>query len=43
MKTLAESSPSIVTPLNSAIGYEDAAKVGEDRPEGRQDHPPDGY
>ncbi|WP_048380433.1 class II fumarate hydratase [Corynebacterium renale] len=27
MKTLAESSPSIVTPLNSAIGYENAAKV----------------
>ena len=27
MRTLAESSPSIVTPLNSAIGYENAAKV----------------
>ena len=29
MKTLAESSPSIVTPLNSAIGYENAAKVAK--------------
>ncbi|WJY67722.1 class II fumarate hydratase [Corynebacterium auris] len=29
MKELAESSPSIVTPLNSAIGYEAAAKVAK--------------
>ncbi|RAV33222.1 class II fumarate hydratase [Corynebacterium heidelbergense] len=29
MRTLAESSPSIVTPLNSAIGYESAAKVAK--------------
>lgn len=29
MKALAESSPSIVTPLNSAIGYEAAAKVAK--------------
>lgn len=29
MRTLAESSPSIVTPLNSAIGYENAAKVAK--------------
>ena len=29
MKTFAESSPSIVTPLNSAIGYENAAKVAK--------------
>jgi fumarate hydratase class II len=29
MKTLAESSPSIVTPLNSAIGYEAAATVAK--------------
>lgn len=29
MKNLAESSPSIVTPLNSAIGYENAAKVAK--------------
>ncbi|MGV0438466.1 class II fumarate hydratase [Corynebacterium mastitidis] len=29
MKTLAESSPSIVTPLNSSIGYEAAAKVAK--------------
>jgi fumarate hydratase class II len=29
MKSLAESSPSIVTPLNSAIGYEAAAKVAK--------------
>jgi len=29
MKTLAECSPSIVTPLNSAIGYEAAAKVAK--------------
>ena len=29
MKTLAESSPSIVTPLNSAIGYENAATVAK--------------
>ena len=29
LKTLAESSPSIVTPLNSAIGYEEAAKVAK--------------
>ena len=28
-RRLAESSPSIVTPLNSAIGYEDAAKVAK--------------
>lgn len=29
MRTMAESSPSIVTPLNSAIGYENAAKVAK--------------
>lgn len=29
MRQLAESSPSIVTPLNSAIGYENAAKVAK--------------
>lgn len=29
LKTLAESSPSIVTPLNSAIGYEEAASVAK--------------
>ena len=29
MKELAQSSPSIVTPLNSAIGYENAAKVAK--------------
>ena len=29
MRELAESSPSIVTPLNSAIGYENAAKVAK--------------
>ncbi|MEJ6547960.1 MULTISPECIES: class II fumarate hydratase [unclassified Corynebacterium] len=29
MRTLAQSSPSIVTPLNSAIGYEAAAKVAK--------------
>ena len=29
MKLQAESSPSIVTPLNSAIGYENAAKVAK--------------
>lgn len=29
MKTSAQSSPSIVTPLNSAIGYENAAKVAK--------------
>ena len=29
MRTQAESSPSIVTPLNSAIGYENAAKVAK--------------
>ncbi|RAV31558.1 class II fumarate hydratase [Corynebacterium heidelbergense] len=29
MRNLAESSPSIVTPLNSAIGYESAAKVAK--------------
>ncbi|APT83036.1 class II fumarate hydratase [Corynebacterium ammoniagenes] len=29
MKNFAESSPSIVTPLNSAIGYENAAKVAK--------------
>ena len=29
MTTLAKSSPSIVTPLNSAIGYEAAAKVAK--------------
>ena len=30
MRRLAESSPSIVTPLNSAIGYEEAAKVAKE-------------
>src|ERR1700742_3350503 len=30
LKELAESSPSIVTPLNSAIGYEEAAKVAKE-------------
>ncbi|MGB3301555.1 MAG: class II fumarate hydratase [Gordonia sp. (in: high G+C Gram-positive bacteria)] len=30
LKTLAESSPSIVTPLNSAIGYEEAAAVAKE-------------
>ncbi|MHC3001925.1 class II fumarate hydratase [Gordonia metallireducens] len=29
LRTLAESSPSIVTPLNSAIGYEEAASVAK--------------
>ena len=29
LKTLAESSPSLVTPLNSAIGYEEAAAVAK--------------
>ena len=29
LRTLAESSPSIVTPLNPAIGYEEAAKVAK--------------
>ena len=29
LRELAESSPSIVTPLNSAIGYEEAAKVAK--------------
>ena len=29
MRELAESSPSIVTPLNSAIGYENAAKIAK--------------
>ena len=29
MRTLAESSPSIVTPLNSAIGYENAAQIAK--------------
>lgn len=30
LRTLAESSPSIVTPLNSAIGYEEAATVAKE-------------
>ncbi|KQY03138.1 aspartate ammonia-lyase [Mycobacterium sp. Root135] len=30
LRELAESSPSIVTPLNSAIGYEEAAKVAKE-------------
>jgi fumarate hydratase class II len=30
LRDLAESSPSIVTPLNSAIGYEEAAKVAKE-------------
>ena len=30
LRKLAESSPSIVTPLNSAIGYEEAAKVAKE-------------
>ena len=30
LRELAESSPSIVTPLNSAIGYEEAAAVAKE-------------
>ena len=30
LRTLAESSPSIVTPLNSVIGYEEAAAVAKE-------------
>ena len=36
---LAESSPSIVTPLNRYIGYENAAAVAKTALEGGQDHP----
>ena len=38
-RTLAESSPSIVTPLNRYIGYENAAAVAKTGPQGGQDHP----
>ena len=38
---LAESSPSIVTPLNSAIGYEEAAEGRQGSPQGAKDDPPD--
>ena len=37
---LAESSPSIVTPLNRYLGYENAAAVAKTAAEGEQDHPP---
>jgi fumarate hydratase, class II len=36
LRDLAESSPSIVTPLNSAIGYEEAAKVAKEALKGRK-------
>jgi fumarate hydratase class II len=36
LRELAESSPSIVTPLNSAIGYEEAAKVAKEALKGRK-------
>ncbi|MUM15715.1 class II fumarate hydratase [Mycobacterium sp. CBMA271] len=36
LRTLAESSPSIVTPLNSAIGYEEAAAVAKEALKGRK-------
>ena len=41
LRELAESSPSIVTPLNSAIGYEEAAAGRQGGAQGAQDHPPD--
>ena len=43
LKRLAESSPSIVTPLNSAIGYEEAAAVAKEAPQGAQDDSADGH
>lgn len=36
LRELAESSPSIVTPLNSAIGYEEAAAVAKEALKGRK-------
>ena len=42
LRTLAESSPSIVTPLNSAIGYEEAAKVAKQALDREEDDPADG-
>ena len=39
-REFAESSPSIVTPLNRYIGYEDAAKVAKQALGGAQDDPP---
>ena len=42
LRELAESSPSIVTPLNSAIGYEEAAAVAKQALKETQDDPPDG-
>jgi hypothetical protein len=36
LRRLAESSPSIVTPLNSAIGYEEAAAVAKEALKGRK-------
>ena len=38
-RTLAESSPSIVTPLNRYIGYENAAAVAKKALQGEHDHP----
>ena len=39
-RELAESSPSIVTPLNKYIGYEEAAIVAKQSLEGAEDDPP---
>ena len=39
-RELAESSPSIVTPLNKYIGYENAAEGRQERAQGAQDDPP---
>ena len=38
-RELAESSPSIVTPLNRFIGYENAAAVAKKCAQGASDHP----
>jgi fumarate hydratase class II len=38
-RTLAESSPSIVTPLNRYLGYENAAAVAKQALKEKQDHP----
>ena len=43
LRELAESSPSIVTPLNSAIGYEEAAAVAKQALKEQQDDPADGH
>ena len=42
MRRYAESSPSVVTPLNKYVGYESAAKIAKQALADGRDHPRDG-